>query len=201
MPDFPYYAHRYLDDGTYNVIHYFAGGSRFYPQDQHDYLAWVAAGNEPLIEIDGTARFLSIGEDGQIVVNPNKDALLLVETRQSKTTAVDTLRDAKVAAGMPYTFSDGTGTLQLRDNTDFRNVIGLSATGLALVGQKATIKFRDQEDVVHDMTPEQARDMGIAMSACVSEIYQASWRHKDAIGKLTTKEEIDAYDITTGWPG
>ncbi len=71
-----YYAHRYTDQTAYEIIHYFNGGSRILQPDQHDYLAWVAAGNKPTVEADG--RFLSVVE-GKLVVDPIKDATLFIE--------------------------------------------------------------------------------------------------------------------------
>jgi len=71
-----YYAHRYSDERTYKVIHYYDGGSRFLSQDQHDYLEWVAAGNKPVIEAAG--RFLSV-VDGKLAVDPSKATILATE--------------------------------------------------------------------------------------------------------------------------
>ena len=70
------YAHRYTDETTYQVIEYYPGGSRPISHDQHDYLAWVAAGGVPAIEAAG--RFLSV-VDGWLVVDPNKATILAAE--------------------------------------------------------------------------------------------------------------------------
>ncbi len=70
------YAHRYIDENTYQIIHHFIGGERILQPDQHDYLAWIAAGNVPMIEAAG--RFLSV-VDGKLIVDPNKDMILVAE--------------------------------------------------------------------------------------------------------------------------
>ena len=70
------FTHRYTDETTYQVIEKWNGGERILPHDQHDYLAWVAAGGVPTIEAAG--RFLSV-VDGVLVVDPNKAAILAAE--------------------------------------------------------------------------------------------------------------------------
>ena len=70
------FTHRYTDETTYQVIEKWNGGERIIPHDQHDYLAWVAAGGVPTIEANG--RFLSV-VDGVLVVDPNKAAILAAE--------------------------------------------------------------------------------------------------------------------------
>ena len=75
------FAKQYISETDYKVIQYYNGGSRTVPPDQHDYLAWLSAGNIPLIEAAG--RFLSI-VDGQLVVDPNKAAILAAEETAKK---------------------------------------------------------------------------------------------------------------------
>jgi hypothetical protein len=90
------FAHRYTDENTYEVVEYFDGGSRVLPPDQHDYLAWLAAGNTPMIEAAG--RFLSVVNEA-LVVNPSKATILAMEApvllRQAVVAAVQELLDAK----------------------------------------------------------------------------------------------------------
>ena len=120
---------------------------------------------------------------------------------EQKYDAIDVLRDKKIAAGVPYTFPDGiTGTIQTRDDRDFRNINGLASTAMALSGQAVTLPFRDEEDRSHSLTLEQAISLGVAVTNRVSEIYTAAWSHKDALSALTTAEAIEAYDLTAGWP-
>ena len=70
------YAKKYTDETNYQVVEKWAGGERIIPHDQHDYLAWVAAGGVPTIEAAG--RFLSV-VDGVLVVDPNKATILAAE--------------------------------------------------------------------------------------------------------------------------
>ena len=70
------YVKQYLSETEFCVIQHYNGGSRIIPNNQHDYLAWVAAGGVPTIEAAG--RFLSV-VDGVLVVDPNKAAILAAE--------------------------------------------------------------------------------------------------------------------------
>ena len=190
------YSKRYIDENTYQIIEYFAGGERVIPADQHDYVTWLAEGNTPTIEAEG--RFLSV-VDGVLVVDPNKDTILFTEAKEAKINAISNLRDSKIATGIPYTFPDGAGTIQTRDEKDFRNITGLSTSGIVMAGQAVNMPFRDQENIVHSMTPEQVVAMGMFIAAAIQSVYTASWVHADAIKQLTTLAEIEAYDISVGW--
>ena len=71
------YIYRYETEEDYTVIERFPDGhERTLPHDQHDYLAWVADGNTPIVEASG--RFLSV-VNNEIVVDPNKDGILAAE--------------------------------------------------------------------------------------------------------------------------
>ena len=114
---------------------------------------------------------------------------------------IDNLRDNKIMAGVPYTFPGAvSGTIQTRSDADFRNITGFSTAALVMMGQPVTLKFRDQEDRVHDLTPQQAVELGLAVTQALSAIYQVAWAHKDTLAALQSRLQIDAYDITTGWP-
>jgi hypothetical protein len=91
------YAERYYEPDKCNVIQYFPGGERIIPPDQHDYLAWMAEGNQPTIEADG--RFLSV-VDGKLVVDPARDSILAAEAAAEK--AAEDLILAKKAAIETY---------------------------------------------------------------------------------------------------
>jgi hypothetical protein len=137
------------------------------------------------------------------VITWTSDADLLTDAKTTKRQAVTNERDRRIVQGLTYTFPDGTaGTIQLRP-TDVGNVNGVATKGNALLqkGDTTTTQpFRDAENVTHTLTPQQAVDLGLAVADRVEAIYQASWDHKDAIAALTTVAEVNAYDITTGWP-
>lgn len=133
------------------------------------------------------------------------DAGALVQAaKQRKRVNVDTVRDEKLAAGVPYIFpGDVPGTVQTRDLTDHRNIQanGSAAQMYLLAGHpEAEMQFRDTEDVVHTLTAQQMAEMCSYVMGYGQAIYSASWAHKTAIDALETVEAVEAYDVTTGWP-
>ncbi len=95
-----WYVHLWLDQGIYEVVeHWDWGGSRVIPHDQHDYMVWVAAGNIPINEAGG--RFVAI-VDGQVVIDPNRDAILAAEAAAAAQAAVDAIqRTQDIANNLP----------------------------------------------------------------------------------------------------
>lgn len=121
--------------------------------------------------------------------------------------AIDTERTARIAAGMPYAFPDGTGgTVQLRHERDILNVnaVGTAAMMMTSAGDAETkMEFRDQEDVTHQMTAPEMLAMAQDVMGWISAHYTAAWTHKDAIKELVEAadgEGVASYDITQGWP-
>jgi F0F1-type ATP synthase epsilon subunit len=73
------FSHRFTDEKTYQVVELWPpcpGGARIVPKDHHAYLAWLAEGNTPVIEVAG--RFLSV-VGGELVVDPDKASILAAE--------------------------------------------------------------------------------------------------------------------------
>lgn len=123
---------------------------------------------------------------------------------------IDADRAARIAAGMPYDFSDGRGTVQLRNETDIINVTGVGTSGLMLtVAGDTTTKliFRDKEDVTHTMDGVEAQAFGLGVSAWISAHYSRAWDLKtevDAALALADETErcqkLATLDFDTGWP-
>ena len=121
-------------------------------------------------------------------------------TLAQRNNEVDALRVQTTSLGLPYEFADGLGTVQLRNENDIRNVLGVAASGQALVSMASTqtIAFRDSENVTHELSPAEVVSMGLAVSDFISAHYATSWGHKDAMQNLSGQALSD-YDITTGW--
>lgn len=127
----------------------------------------------------------------------------LSEAIDRRKSDVDNLRDQKIGSGLVYDFPDGLGTIQLRSQKDLGNVLGVASAGQALMAAgdtDSTINFRDSEDSTHALTGAELVQMGLAVATYISNHYGAAWSHKDAISDLATKDAVDSYDITTGWP-
>ena len=131
---------------------------------------------------------------------------VLERSRADRFSHIDAERDARIAAGMPYAFPDGEGTVQLRNERDITNVIGVGTSGMMLAAAgdaETTVGFRDREDVTHPLTGAQAQALGQAVMAWISAHYSAAWAHKDAVGKLLKVADMNAllsYDVSAGWP-
>ncbi len=131
-------------------------------------------------------------------------AVTLETAKADKRVEVNRLRDEKIFGGMSYLFPDGlTGMVDTREQSDFDNLQAL--TTLAQVLQSngeagPVITFVDAEDQAHALTPSQMIDLGVAVTQRVATIYAASWPMKAAIKAALTSAEVDAVDISTGWP-
>lgn len=66
--------------------------------------------------------------------------------------------------------------------------------------QTARIFFKDEENTVHYMTPDQAIAFGFSATLWVSKNYKAAWTHKAAVDALGSIEDIQEYSIAGGWP-
>jgi len=76
------YIKRYMSEKDFTLIQRFDDGTeRILPQDQHDYVDWVRAGNMP--EIEAAGRFLSV-IDGGIVVDPKREDILAAEEKERR---------------------------------------------------------------------------------------------------------------------
>jgi hypothetical protein len=121
---------------------------------------------------------------------------------EKKAGEVNAVREKKIAAGIPYEFPDGKGTIQTRDLTDARNIQTsiVSALILQAAGETGPVMvFRDVENVSHKMTPAQVLAMGLYVAQYGQGIYTASWTIKDKASTLTAKEVKD-FDIEKEWP-
>jgi hypothetical protein len=127
----------------------------------------------------------------------------LSEAMTRRKAEIDELRNAKIAGGVPYEFPNGPGTVQMRNQTDITNILGVVVAGQALIGSgdtTTTLNFRDTEDVTHALTGPQVVAMGLTASSFISGLYGAAWAHKDALSALFTLSDVVAYDITLNWP-
>lgn len=119
-----------------------------------------------------------------------------------KKTLVGVKRSEIEREGFAYIFPDGPGTIQTRDEVDFRNINGLVSMALILTGMGdtvTTIGFRDMDNVTHWITAPQIISMGVFINTKVSANYANAWRIKNEIDACATNEEIEAVNIHTGW--
>jgi hypothetical protein len=101
--------------------------------------------------------------------------------------------------GPPY----GIQTLQLRDNTDRTNWLTSQAAYQAQVlfgnGDVLGATFRTDSDQLVTLTFSQGLGVLLQMAAWGATLFNISWQKQDEIEQLTTIEEIEMYDIESGW--
>jgi hypothetical protein len=168
----------------------------------------MTVGEKAIVDCD--PKYLKI-VDGKTVIMTDEEKADIDKTdadsafadiRLRKAEEIHAVREAKIAAGVPYDFPDGGGTIQTRDMTDARNIQTsvISALILQAAGEtKPVLVFRDMEDVSHSMTPAQVLEMGLYVAQYGQAIYSASWQLRD-MAKTMTAEEIAAFDVASGWP-
>jgi hypothetical protein len=125
------------------------------------------------------------------------------EARTRRSAEINGIRDTKIAEGLPYTFPARAGTIQLRNQADISNILGVAAVGMSLIvtgDSTTTVDFRDSEDTTHTLTGQQVLVMGLAVSQFIGSQYAASWAHKDALAGIFSVPDINAYDTNAGWP-
>ena len=137
---------------------------------------------------------------GELVyVGPTLD-----ELKADKRYAVNMARHRCCSAGVQYTFPDGvTGTVDTRNLNDAANILGLVTMAQALMPSAPDTvftSFRDAEDQDHDLTPSQMLALYDVVAARRTASYSNSWAFKNAIAAATTPAELEAIDISAGWP-
>lgn len=122
----------------------------------------------------------------------------LQSLKDSKIQAIEAKRAEKEKAGTTFTFPDGDGVIQTRNDVDIRNVQAVTTTALILSNNGVTtpvIPFRDAGDVVHVLTPNQAIMMGMAVQTFISDTYAWSWAKKAEVAAATTVTEVNAISL------
>lgn len=131
-------------------------------------------------------------------------AVTLETARADKRAEINRLRDERIFTGLSYLFPDGmTGMVDTREQPDFDNLQALTTLAQVLQSGGETgpvITFVDAEDQAHALTPAQMIDLGVAVTQRVAAIYAASWPLKASVKVAATIAEVDAVDISSGWP-
>jgi hypothetical protein len=93
----------------------------------------------------------------------------------------------------------GDGSLVIpadaRNDTDLRNIQAVTTTAQVVAGTPdAVLKFRDANDVTHNLSPEEVIALGLIVQAHVQSFYEKAWALKDSIDSMTSVE-LDAIDV------
>jgi hypothetical protein len=82
-----------------------------------------------------------------------------------------------------------------RNDTDLRNIQAVTTTAQVVAGTPdALLKFRDANDVTHNLSPEEVIALGLIVQAHVQSFYEKAWALKDSIDSMTSVE-LDAIDV------
>lgn len=103
--------------------------------------------------------------------------------------------------GAPILFPDGPGTIQTRDEKDFRNINGQATFANILKVNGETSKclwFIDQNNVKHNLTPQEMIDVAIQVQIFVANIADKARLLKDSIDNLSDME-LDSYNVVEAW--
>lgn len=121
---------------------------------------------------------------------------------------IERIRDQKIESGIEYTFPDGkVGTIQTRDTKDQRNIQINNSTAqlfIMLGHTEVQMEFRDMENIIHVLLPNEMIDMTLYVGTVGQSIYKRSWEHKDYIKQLDiydsdTLSILENYDVTENW--
>lgn len=95
----------------------------------------------------------------------------------------------------------GDGSLVIpadaRNDTDLRNIQAVTTTAQVVADTPdAVLKFRDANDVTHNLSPEEVITLGLIVQAHVQSFYEKAWALKDSIDSMTSAE-LDQLDVTS----
>lgn len=109
--------------------------------------------------------------------------------------AVDVERERRIAMPLTVTASVGSFPIDM-DGDSQRNLNGLASAGLMLKAASSTqtTPFRDHDNVMHDLTPDDLISMGAQVMARISAVYADSWALK---GMMPIPEDFTA---DSRWP-
>lgn len=124
-------------------------------------------------------------------------SLYLDSQKALKLDQVNSKRILTEESGLTYAFSDSSGTVQT-DSESIRNIQALTTTALILKDRAVTdavLPFKDLENIVHQMTPLQMIDLGLAVQTFISETYAWAWGKKSEINSATTINKLNGVTL------
>lgn len=119
------------------------------------------------------------------------------ELAYEKRREINATHDEAFAAGMPFTFHDGSEDVIQTRPEDKSNLLGIAieARDLHEAGVADTvIEFRAASNTTYAITPTKAVEMTNAALAHVKAIYDRSWQRKDAIRAALEAEDREGIE-------
>lgn len=179
-------------DDNYRAIHWFNEGSGYIETGQGD--------NVPISDMTSfqfalDTAFEKLSEmDGP----PSIEQAKAIKRRE-----VSALMASKLGAGIEHPpGSKHIIQIQEKDQDRIGNVALLAiAAKLGASQWPSDMAWRTKDNKPLPLpTADSMLELASAAAAKVSQIREASWAHKDAIDALSTVEQVESYDTSTGWP-
>lgn len=152
--------------------------------------------------VDGELVEMTPEEEAEWVAQADAAAAAeLVELRGARKDQVDQERERRLAAGFPVPDTDKHIQLDPISRANLNGAHSLAKDVLdGLVTWPADFAWRCTDNTFL-LIREPTTMIEIAQTALAyyNAAMKTAWQHKDAIEVLVTAEEIEAYDITTGW--
>jgi uncharacterized protein DUF4376 len=145
--------------------------------------------------------------DGELIdMSPEEEAAFLASqvpdlnaAKDARKNEVDSLRDAKLAAGFPF-----MGKVIQFDPRSEAKITGGHALARdardGLIPWPADFRWRTADNTFLPLTMEQMLQLGQTAAGIADAMLKRGWAHKDAIEAMTEPAAVQAYDITAGWP-
>lgn len=135
-------------------------------------------------------------ESDRVVATYNVVDIDIEELRQSKLQATTDMRWAVMTGGLTLPGGIAVGTT-IDDQSRITSVVANAA--LAGLADTDEVDFKAASGWVR-VTIAEIKTIAGAIGQFVQACYSAERAHHEAIEDLETREEIAAYDVTTGWP-
>ena len=162
-------------------------GNRGWMKQEYD--EWVSLGGIPLPLQPAEYYVLNETEDGW-----DYDYDLHVAAKKDE---LKEQRDNHEISNVDYFFPDTvtTCTIQVRDEVDIRNIMGLAIKALKLIHDGETnpvIKFRDLANYVHSLTPTEMLEVCDAVDSAFETIISHHWSLIDSQLAVILSDDPDA---------
>lgn len=123
------------------------------------------------------------------------DGRVLSELKQAKNEEINAYRDQVLDAGFWALTHKWDSNERARTN-----VSGFSVAVLSGLPPPETLYWRDYDNVNVALTYADFEHMAQMLVLFNTQVYAASWVHKNAVDALTDPDDVENYDYTTGWP-
>jgi hypothetical protein len=143
-----------------------------------------------------TSKFLGLADNGEFIPAPNNDMVF------NKAIGVWSPNIAGKQRDLIY-LVETLFKLNLESNILYDGSLYAPDVGNLIVWKDQTLPpdfvWRDSNNINHSVDSTFINGLLLAIATRTNDLYRLYWTHKEAIRQLSTVEEINNYDATTGW--